>query len=157
MGKRNCFSVRPLEGACKRCAEDLAAEFVALEGDHVEIAGEAFLDHFLQVGDEPVVAEFESHDHGETQDFRRHRRVDVALDKRPQGIRARLGIGTLFGEIRLRKEKIGLETQPGEFVGCLDQLAAGFEQGLAMFRIVIEGDELLAGAEEELKDRKAVW
>jgi len=35
-------------------------------------------------------------------------------------------------------------------------LAAGFEEGFAVLWIVIEGDELLAGAEEEFEDGEAI-
>ena len=155
--KTDLLPIRPLEGAGKRRAEDLAAELVALEGDHLEVAGEAFRDDFLQVGDEPVVAEFECHDHGKAQNLRGHRCVEVAGDKRAQGLGARFGFGTLLGQIRLRKEQVGLQPELGEFVGSLDQFAAGFEEGLPMFRRTIEGDELLAGAENKLKDQEAAW
>lgn len=156
-GESEHLPIRPLEGSCKRCPDDLATELVALECDHLKITGEAFLDHFLQVGDEPAVTEFKSHDHGEAQNLRRDRRVEVALDKRAQRLGTCLGIGTLLHKLSLRNEKIGLEAQPGEFVGGLGQLATGFEEGLSIFRIIVEGDELLAGAEDELKNQEAAW
>ena len=155
-GVADCLSLGIFEGAGERCPEDLAAELVALEGDHLEIGGEALLDRFLKVGDQPVVAELEGHDHGEAQNFRSHRSVNVAGNEGAQGLRPGLGTGSAFGKVRLGEQEIGFEAQIGEFVGRLGEFAGGFEKGFAVFRIVVDGDELLVGAEEELKGQEAV-
>ena len=148
------LAVRSFEDAAEGCAKHLTAQFVPLERDHLKVGAEALLDHLLKVGDEPVVAEFERHRHGHAQDFRPDRRVKVAVNQRAQGFGACLGVGTLFCLLGLREKKIGFEAQAGEFVGCLDEFAAGFEEDFPIFRILVESEESLISPEEKLERQK---
>ncbi|MDX1581183.1 MAG: hypothetical protein R3360_06120, partial [Alphaproteobacteria bacterium] len=141
-------AVRALEMTDKGHAKDLPTEVVAQKGDHFEIGGIMLGNDGAQIVDQAAVAHLKTHDYGGAQGLWASGCANVAGDKLTQRLGALLHIHALLGLLDLGEKQVGLKAQQGEFVGSLDQFAAGLDQRLAISGVVINRHQPLTGTEQ---------
>ena len=82
--------------------------------------------------DQSSVAEFERHDHDDSEHLGFHLCVSVALDQSREGISTRLQVRAPTCELRLRKQQVGIESNGRILIGSAGESTARLQKGFTI-------------------------